>query len=106
MEDYNSLQTQKGKNRVKKSKRISERELRLTAAVYAKHLGVAEHVRRTGRLPETIGGPWDVIVMNVVIKERGTDFELTPDEQMICDAIVREGRLPGGSVVLIDKKKK
>jgi hypothetical protein len=97
------MQIQKGKKRATKSKRISERELRLTAAVYARHVGVAEHIRRTGSLPKRIGGPWSVIAMKVVMKERGTDFELTPDEHVIYEAIVRERRLPGGSVVLIDR---
>ncbi len=90
---------------MRKSKGPSERELRLTAAVYARHNGVTEHVRRTGRLPKRIGGAWSVLVMNAVIKERGTDFELTPEEQVIYDTIVREQRLPGGSVVLINKRK-
>jgi len=78
---------------------LAEKELKLTAAVYAKH-GTAAHLRRTGKLPDRIGGMWSVIPMRLVIEERGTDLTLRPDEQLIYDAIVREGRLPGGSVRL------
>jgi hypothetical protein len=81
----------------------TDRELRLTAAVYALH-GAAKHLRETGRLPEKIGGPWSVIPMRHVIEERGVDFDLTEDEQLIYDAIIREGRLTGGMVRLIDPK--
>lgn len=44
--------------------------------------------------------------MRLVIEERGTDPELTEDEQRIYEAILREGRLPGGSVVLLDEEEK
>jgi hypothetical protein len=81
---------------------LRERELKLTAAVYAAH-GAADHVKKTGRLPDRIGGPWSVIPMRLIIEERGTDLTLTPDEQLVYDAIVREGRLPGGAVRLVDE---
>jgi hypothetical protein len=75
--------------------------LKLTAAVYTLH-GAAGHLKQTGRLPEKIGGPWSVIPMRHVIEARGVDLELTADEQLVYDAIIRERRLPGGSVCLID----
>lgn len=78
---------------------LGEKELKLTAAVYAKH-GAAEHLRATGKLPARIGGMWSAIPMRIVIKERGTDLTLTPDEQLIYDALILEGSLPGGSVRL------
>jgi hypothetical protein len=81
---------------------LTERELRLTAAVYAR-LGAARHLRQTGRLPDQIGGAWNIIAMRVVLRERGTDPTLTPDEQLVFDAIIREGRLPGGAVRLVEK---
>jgi len=37
-----------------------------------------------------------------VIERRGTDITLTADEQLVFDALLRERRLPGGSVVLLD----
>jgi hypothetical protein len=56
---------------------------------------------RHGRPPDRIGGPWNVIPMRLVIQERGSDPALTPDEQLVYDAILREGRLPGGAVRLV-----
>lgn len=82
---------------------INENELKLTAAVYAKH-GAARHLRETGKLPEKIGGPWSVIPMRRQIEERGRDLTLTEDEQLVYDAIIREGRLPGGCVRLVEKE--
>jgi guanosine-3',5'-bis(diphosphate) 3'-pyrophosphohydrolase len=84
---------------------LTDRELRLTAAVYARH-GAARHLRETGRLPDVIGGPWSVIPMRHVIEERGVDPELTEDERLVYEAIIREGRLPGGAVRLLDPKPK
>jgi hypothetical protein len=83
---------------------LTDRELRLTAAVYARH-GVARHLRETGSLPDVVGGPWSVIPMRLVIEERGLAPELTQDEQLIYDAIIREGRLPGGVVRLGDPQR-
>lgn len=34
--------------------------------------------------------------MRLVVEERGTDPELTDDERLVYEAILREGRLPGG----------
>jgi hypothetical protein len=45
---------------------LSDREVRLTAVVYA-HLGVVPHLKAIGCLPETIGGPWNCIPMRLVI---------------------------------------
>ena len=78
---------------------LKERELKLTAIVYAR-MGAAAHLRATGRLPDRIGGLWNVIPMRLVIEERGTDPILTPDERLVYEAIIREGRLPGGAVHL------
>ncbi|MCS7067472.1 MAG: hypothetical protein NZN28_02385 [Meiothermus sp.] len=92
-----------GKTR-EQSRFISDRELRLTAAVYAR-LGVVPYLKEHGRLPDRIGGPWNIIPMRLVIQERGTDPVLTDDERLVYEAILREGRLPGGSVVLLDEEK-
>lgn len=80
--------------------RLTDRELKLTAALYAR-MGAVEHLRQTGRLPDSIGGLWNVIPMRLLLEERGTDPTLTPDEQLVYDAILREGRLPGGAVRLV-----
>lgn len=79
----------------------SERELKLTAALYASRPRILEHVRATGSLPRefTLGGGH--IGARLLIEARGTDITLTPDEQLVYEAIVRDGRLPGGSVRLV-----
>ena len=64
--------------------------------------GCADHLREHGRLPDKIGGLWSCIPLRLIIKERGTDITLTEDEQLVYDAILRERRLPGGSVLLPD----
>jgi len=84
-----------------KSTRIA-RELKLTAALYAKRAGVVEHIRNTGKLPEHINTGGFEIGMKILIRKRGTDIILTDDEQLVLDAILREKRLPGGNVVLVD----
>ena len=85
--------------------RLTDRELKLTAAVYTLH-GAARHLREKGRLPDVIGGLWSVIPMGLVIEQRGVDLELTEDEQLVYDAILREGRLRGGAVRLVDPEPK
>jgi hypothetical protein len=80
------------------------RELKLTAALYAQIGNVLEHVRTTGRLPDKINNGGAHIGMRLLIERRGTDITLTPDEQLVFDAIVRERRLPGGKVVLLDSQ--
>jgi hypothetical protein len=85
--------------------KISERALRLTAAVYTL-LGAADYLKVHGRLPERIGGPWNYLPANYIIEQRGLEFELTEDELLVYEAIRRERRLPGGSVVLLDEEEK
>ena len=79
-----------------------ERELKLTAALYAQIRGVLEHIRATGRLPKKINAGGAHIGMRLLIERRSTDITLTPDEQLVYDAIIRGKRLPGGSVILSD----
>lgn len=81
---------------------LSPRELALTAILYTK-MGAATAVHKTGRLPNTIGGNWNWVALNVVIRERGgtRNLTLTPDERTVHEAILHEGRLPGGAVRLI-----
>jgi len=83
---------------------VADRELKLTAALYARH-GAARHLRETGKLPDVVGGPWSVIPMRLIIEERGLDLELTEDEQLVYDGIIREGLLPGGAVRLVDPQR-
>jgi len=82
----------------------NERELKLTAALYAQRQFVMDHLRETGRLPEKIPTGGAHIGMRLLIERRGTDITLTDDEQLVFDALLRERRLPGGSVILLDEK--
>jgi hypothetical protein len=84
---------------------ISEKELKLTAALYTKLRGVLEHVRETGELPPDLAPQaFYCIPMRILIEERGTDIALTPDEQLVYDAIARLGYTPGGSVNLLEER--
>jgi hypothetical protein len=80
---------------------LSERELRLTAALYA-HFGAATQVRR-GRLPriEDDGCHW--VPVQEIVRTRGVDLALTADEQVVYDAFCRAGRVPGGAVRVMEK---
>lgn len=84
----------------------SDKELKLTAALYASRERVLEHVRATGRLPKRIelGGAW--IGVRLLIERRGTDIRLTPDERLVYKAILKEGRLPGGGVRLVEQARR
>lgn len=79
---------------------IIDRELRLTAALYAGRPGVVKHLKETGRLPATIDMGGVTIQSRLLIEGRGIDIELTPDETLVYEAILREGRLPGGHISL------
>ena len=83
-------------------KEYSEKELKLTAALYTQIGGVLAHVKATGRLPDQINQGGAHIGMRLLIEKRGTDISLTPDEQLVFDAILKEKRLPGGGVRLVD----
>jgi len=80
----------------------SERELKVTAVLYAR-LGAVAYLRESGRLADRIGGMQNYIPMNLVLRERGTDPTLSEEERLVYDAIVREHRLPGGAVRLISE---
>lgn len=80
---------------------LSERELRLTAALYAR-LGAHRRMRR-GRLPrlEDDGCRW--VPVQEIVRARGVDLSLTPDEQLVYDALCRAGRVPGGAVRVMEQ---
>jgi hypothetical protein len=83
---------------------LTDRELRLTAALYALKPRVLEHVKATGELPEHIPTGGSDIAMRWLIEHRGTDIELTADEELVLQAIVRSRRLPGGHPILLDRE--
>jgi hypothetical protein len=83
---------------------MSERERKLTAAIYADVPGVVEHVRREGRLPRNIGRISSYereLGLRVLVKRRGVDIDLSPREKVVYDAIRGEADAPGGWVVLL-----
>jgi hypothetical protein len=93
-----STESRKG---AEKPRSITERELRLTAALYASRRGVVDHVRATGSLPEGFSLDGGAIGARLIVEARGTDITLTPDEQLVYEAIVRNGRPPKGSAFLM-----
>jgi hypothetical protein len=78
------------------------KELKLTAALYASRPGVIDHVRAVGTLPPAIPMGGGDIGLRLLIKYRGADIDLTPDEELVYDAIVREERWPGGRAILVN----
>ena len=49
-----------------------------------------------------IGGSYNWVAMNVIIPAAVLTLDL--DEQLVYEAILREGRLPGGAVLLADER--
>ena len=81
-----------------KSNELSDRELKLTAALYLKVGGkkMLEHVKETGHIPEDfVPRPHFHIPMNIIIKERGTDITLSPNEQLVYNALLKEKEIRG-----------
>ncbi len=79
---------------------LSERDLKLTAALYA-HFGAAKAVR-SGKMPriEEDGLHW--VPVQQIVRARGVDLTLTADEQVVYDAFCKTGRVPGGAVRIMD----
>lgn len=78
------------------------KQLKLTAALYASRFGVVAHVRCSGILPHHFDLGGGHIGLRLLIERRGTDIDLSPDEKLVYDAIIREKRTPGGSAILVD----
>ncbi len=81
---------------------LSERELKLTAALYAR-LGAHRHMRRRGRLPGLPDDGCHWVPVQEIVRARGVDLSLTPDEQAVYDAFCRAGRVPGGAVRVMER---
>jgi hypothetical protein len=86
---------------------MSDRERRLTAAVYAQIPGVLDHVREQGRVPRSRwlpgGGP--EAKLRSLVQRRGLDLELSEAERMVYGAIGAEGDAPAGRAVLIARRR-
>ena len=82
--------------------KYSNKELKLTAAVYATSQDLVAYVRENGTLPKKIPINGFPIAMKKIIEWRGIDLELTEKEKLVYDSILASGRLPGGSVILVE----
>jgi virulence-associated protein VagC len=63
------------------------RNIKLTAALYASRPGVLEHLKLKGRLPKQIDFSGAEIAARLLIEKRGRDITLTPDEKLVYDAL-------------------
>jgi hypothetical protein len=81
---------------------LTERELKLTAALYAR-LGAHRHVRRRAELPELADDGCHWLPVQEIVRSRGIDLLLTADEQLVYDAFCRAGRVPGGAVRVMER---
>ena len=79
---------------------LSERELRLTAALYTR-LGAHRRLRR-GQVPQLKDDGCQWVPVREIVRERGVDIALTSDEQRVYDAFCRMGRVPGGAVRVME----
>jgi hypothetical protein len=78
-------------------------ELKITAILYSGRRGVVDHVKRTGKLPKTIPNGGMDIALRKTIERRELDPELSETEFLVYEAILREGRLTGGGVRLVQE---
>ena len=81
-----------------------EEEIKITAILYAHKPKVVEYLKKHGKLPRRIDPGGMHIGMRVILRTRGRNPVLSEDEQLVYDAILRERRLPGGSVLIIQEK--
>ena len=81
---------------------MSDRERKLTAAIYAQLSGVVDHVRRHGKLPPRMTPARGAeIGLRVLVQERGVDIDLSETERIVFDAITASGETPAGCAVLL-----
>ena len=81
---------------------LSERERKLTAAIYAQLPGVFDHVRQHGRLPANMGPAGGAETgLRVLVQRRGIDIELTESERLVYDVLGLRGEVPAGCAVLL-----
>jgi hypothetical protein len=78
---------------------MSDREQKLTAAMYAQIPDLVAHVRRTGRLPAMSPGGGMHIGLRLLVERRGIDLEPSEDERAVLDVIARTGDVPAGCAV-------
>lgn len=87
-----------------KTHKYTEREIRLTAILYATREEVVRHVEKTGKLPGKIPLGGFPTAMNVILKRRGLEPVLSQKEELVLGAIHSELVLPGGGVILVEDR--
>ncbi len=80
---------------------LSERELKLTAALYV-HFGAHTRMKR-GRLPKLDDDGCHWVPVQQIVRTRGVDLSLTREEQVVYDAFIRAGRVQGAAVRVMEK---
>lgn len=83
--------------------KYTEKELELTAILYATRESVVEHVVKHGTLPASIPLGGFPTAMNVLLRRRGLCSALSEKENSVLEAIKRDKRLPGGGVILVEE---
>ena len=82
--------------------KYTERELKLTAILYATRQDVVDYLVKHGKLPSNIPLGGFPTAMNVIFRRRGLSSALSEKEWLVFEAINKEKRLPGGGVILVE----
>jgi len=84
--------------------KYTERELKLTAILYATRGEVVAHVASTGKLPAEIPLGGFPTAMNFLLRRRGLNSPLSKSEMLVFEAIERDKLLPGGGIILVEER--
>ena len=84
--------------------KYTERELKLTAILYATRSDIVAHVTATGKLPAKIPLGGFPTAMNFLLRRRGLDSPLSESETLVFKAIKHDKLLPGGGVILVEER--
>jgi hypothetical protein len=79
-------------------------ELKLTAILYAHNPQVVAYLKKNGKLPDVIHDAGFATGLRITIETRGVNPELSEDEYLVYEAILRENRLPGGGARLVNSQ--
>jgi hypothetical protein len=79
-------------------------ELKLTAILYAHNPQVVAYLKKNGKLPDVIHDAGFATGLRITIETRGRDPELSEDEYLVYEAILRENRLPGGGARFVNNQ--
>lgn len=83
--------------------KYTERELKLTAILYATREDIVKRVTSQGKLPSKIPLGGFPTAMNILLRRRGLNSSLSDSERTVYEAITREKLLPGGGVILVEE---